>query len=91
MKRARLCINSHSKCIQDPKLTLGIGKACGGGRVLLRMVDLASFFAGQLFKEIILGWIILPQKQGCCICYRQCIRAPILKIQLPKIRLPNQC
>lgn len=56
MKRARLCINSHSKCIQDPKLTLGIGKACRGRVLLGWLVGLVSFFAGQWFKEIIPGW-----------------------------------
>lgn len=65
MKRARLCINSHSKCIQDPKPTLGIGKACRGRVLLGWLVGLASFFADQWFKEIIPDGSILPQNQEC--------------------------
>lgn len=72
MKRARLCINSHSKCIQDPKLTLGIGKACRGRVLLGWLIGLVSFFSGQLFKEIIPGGSILPQNQGCCVYHGQC-------------------
>lgn len=85
MKRARLCINSHSKCIQDRKPTLEIGKACRGRVLLGWLVGLASFFASQSFKEIIPDVSFLPQNRGCCVSYGEYIWGWILKIQLPKL------
>lgn len=85
MKRARLCINNHSKCIQDPKLTLGIGKACRGRVLLGWLAGLVSFFAGQWIKEIIPGGTILPPKQGCCVSYGSVFRPGFKKYNCLKL------